>query len=66
MSKGEYYAKLGYAALCRAAYEVAEKARKDKVKIPIWQDGKIEYGIPDISKEDVDNAEKSKPNKSEI
>jgi hypothetical protein len=61
MSKSEHYAKLGYAALCRAAFEVAEKARKDNVKIPIWKDGKIIYGIPGISKEDVENATNSKP-----
>jgi len=61
MSKGEYYARLGYAALCRAALQVAERAKKENRKIPIWEDGRIVYGFPTITPEKVAAAEANKP-----
>ena len=47
MNNGEYYAKLGYPALCRAARKVAENAIKDNTKIPIWENGKVIYISPE-------------------
>ena len=35
-------------ALERAAAKVAENARKNKYKIPVWKNGRIEYEIPGI------------------
>jgi len=32
----------------RAAAKVAEDARKNKYKIPVWKNGRIEYEIPGI------------------
>ena len=40
------YAKIGLKALQRAAAKVAEDARKNKHKIPVWRDGHIEFVIP--------------------
>jgi len=42
------YALLGLKTLERAAAKVAENARKNKLKIPIWKNGHIEYEIPGI------------------
>ena len=61
--KGGYYARLGYAALCRAALEVAEKARKDNRKLPIWKDGTIVYGFPTITPQQVAAANADKPHR---
>jgi len=47
------YAALGLQALRRAAQKVAENARKDGSKIPIWRNGRIEYIIPEIDNEQV-------------
>ncbi|MBW2016859.1 MAG: hypothetical protein JRH13_14860 [Deltaproteobacteria bacterium] len=47
------YAALGLRALKRAAEKVAENARKDGSKIPIWRNGRIEYIIPEIDTEQV-------------
>jgi len=35
----------------RAAAKVAEDARKNKYKIPVWKNGRIEYEIPEIVNE---------------
>ena len=48
------YTKLGFKALQRAAIKVAENARKNNLKIPIWENGRIEYLIPDIRTEQRD------------
>jgi hypothetical protein len=48
MKKHNKYALLGLKALERAAAKVAENARKNKYKIPIWKNGRIEYEIPGI------------------
>lgn len=61
MSKGEYYARLGYAALCRAALGVAEKAKRENRKLPIWEDGRVVYGFPSITPQHVAAADADKP-----
>ena len=48
MKKHNKYALLGLKALERAAAKVAENARKNKYKIPVWKNGHIEYEIPEI------------------
>jgi predicted ABC-type ATPase len=63
MSKGEYYARLGYAALCRAALQVAERAKKENRKLPLWQDGHIVYGFPSTTPQKVAAAEANKPSR---
>ena len=51
MKKHNKYALLGLKALERASAKVAENARKNNYKIPIWKNGRIEYEIPAISTE---------------
>ena len=48
MKKHNEYAILGMQALERAAKKVAENARKNKNKIPIWENGSIKFKIPSI------------------
>jgi len=48
MKKHSEYALLGLKALERAASKVAEDARRNNYKIPIWKDGRIVYEIPGI------------------
>ena len=48
MKKYNKYALLGLKALQRAAVNVAENARKNGYKIPVWRNGRIEYEIPEI------------------
>lgn len=48
MKKHNKYALLGLMALERAAAKVAENARKNNYKIPVWKNGRIEYEIPGI------------------
>ena len=47
-NKHNKYTLLGFKALERAAAKVAENARKNKYKIPVWKNGRIEYEIPGI------------------
>nr|MBF0223600.1 hypothetical protein [Desulfobulbaceae bacterium] len=56
MKKHNKYALLGIKALRRAAEKVAEDARKNNYKIPIWINGKIEYEIPNIIAENADKS----------
>ncbi len=35
-------------ALRRAAAKVADDARKNNYKLPIWINGKIEYKVPEV------------------
>lgn len=42
------YAVIGLKALQRAAAKVADEARKNNYKIPIWKNGRIKYEIPGI------------------
>ena len=46
MKEHSEYALLGLKALERAAAKVAENARKNQYKIPVWKNGHIEYEIP--------------------
>ncbi|RJP76670.1 MAG: hypothetical protein C4522_17590 [Desulfobacteraceae bacterium] len=46
MKKHSKYAILGLRALQRAAEKVAEDARRNNYKIPIWKNGQIEFEIP--------------------
>jgi hypothetical protein len=48
MKQHNKYAMLGLKALERAANKVAENARNNKFKIPVWKNGRIEYEIPEI------------------
>jgi len=48
MKEHNKYALLGLKALERAAAKVAENARKNNYKIPVWKNGRIEYEIPGI------------------
>ncbi|MFH2044042.1 MAG: hypothetical protein ABIK92_02730 [Pseudomonadota bacterium] len=46
MKKHNKYTIIGLRALQRAAEKVAEDARKNNYKIPVWINGRIEYEIP--------------------
>ncbi|MDA3895173.1 MAG: hypothetical protein PF482_03375 [Desulfobacteraceae bacterium] len=48
MKKYHKYSMLGLKALQRAAVKVAEDAKKNNYKIPVWQNGKIEFVVPEI------------------
>ncbi len=48
MKKHNKYALLALKAMERAAAKVAEDARKNKYKIPVWKNGRIEHEIPEI------------------
>jgi len=48
MKKHNKYTILGFRALQRAAIKVAENARKNNYKIPVWKNGRIEYEVPEI------------------
>ena len=51
MKEHNIYTELGLKALQRAAAKVAENARKNNFKIPIWENGRIEYLMPDVNTE---------------
>ena len=51
MKEHNQYALLGLRALKRAYEKVAESARKNNYKIPIWKNGRIEYVAPKITTE---------------
>ncbi|MBA3017626.1 MAG: hypothetical protein KJ550_02970 [Proteobacteria bacterium] len=51
MKKHKKYAVIGLRALQRASAKVAENARKNNYRIPIWKNGRIEYEIPEINTE---------------
>ena len=46
MKEHNVYTVLGLKALQRAAAKVAENARKNNLKIPISENGRIEYLMP--------------------
>lgn len=48
MNKHNKYSIIGLRALQRAATKVTENAKKNNYKIPLWENGKIVYKIPDI------------------
>ena len=58
MKNHNKYALLGLRALERAAAKVAENARKNKCKIPVWKNGRIEYEIPGIITEESAQADR--------
>ena len=60
MKEYNLYTTLGLRALQRAAAKVAENARKTDFKIPIWENGRVEYLIPEINAEQKDR-EDEKP-----
>lgn len=60
MKEHNIYAAIGLKALKRAADKVVENARKNNLKIPIWENGRIEYLMPKISTEQRDG-EDEKP-----
>jgi len=49
MKKHNNYTVIGLKALQRAALKVAEDARKNNYKIPVWKNGRIEYKIPEVT-----------------
>ncbi len=51
MKEHNKYAVLGLRALQRASAKVAENARKNNYRVPIWKNGRIEYEIPEIGTE---------------
>ena len=51
MKEHNVYTVLGLKALQRAAAKVAENARKNNFKIPIWKNGRIEYLMQDVNTE---------------
>jgi len=54
MKKHSKYDLIGLKALKRAAEKVAEDARKNIYKIPVWNNGRIEYKIPGVAIEQQD------------
>lgn len=57
MKKHNKYAIIGLRALRRAAEKVAVDAKKNNYKIPIWNNGRIEFKIPDITTEQQNSAD---------
>jgi hypothetical protein len=51
MAKHNKYTVIGFKALQRAALKVAEDARKNNYKIPVWRNGRIVYKIPELNTE---------------
>jgi hypothetical protein len=48
MKKHNKYTILGFKALQRAAFKVADNARNNNYKIPVWKNGRIEFEVPEI------------------
>ncbi len=51
MKKHNNYTIMGLKALRRAALKVAEDARKNNYKIPVWKNGRIVYKVPEVATE---------------
>ena len=51
MTKHNNYTVIGFKALQRAALKVAEDARKNNYKIPVWRNGCIVYKIQKVTTE---------------
>ncbi len=51
MEEQNKHAMMALKALKRAAAKVAEDARKNNYKLPVWRNGKIEYRVPEIATE---------------
>ncbi len=59
MKKHNKYTIMGMKALQRAAFKIAEDAKKHQYKIPIWRNGRIEYEIPKIIPETMEDKNSS-------
>jgi hypothetical protein len=59
MKKHNKYSILGLKALHRAAAKVAEEAKKNNYKIPVWLNGKIEFELPEIIAENFNSTDKT-------
>ncbi len=60
--KHNKYAEMGLRALKRAAAKVAEDARRNNYKLPIWINGRIEYEIPGkTTEEETERGSESSP-----
>ncbi len=55
MKEYNKYSILGLKALQRAAVKVAEDAKKNNYKIPVWQNGRIEFEVPEINTDQTDS-----------
>ena len=51
MENQNKHAMIALKALKRAAAKVAEHARRNNYKLPVWTNGKIEYRVPEITTE---------------
>jgi hypothetical protein len=51
MTKHNNYTLIGLKALQRAAKKVAEDARRNNYKIPVWRNGRIVYKAPEVTTE---------------
>ena len=51
MENQNKYVMMALKALKRAAAKVAEDARRNNYKLPVWTNGKIEYRVPEIATE---------------
>ncbi|MBA3016390.1 MAG: hypothetical protein FP815_15785 [Desulfobulbaceae bacterium] len=60
MKKHNKYAEIGLKALKRASAKVAEDARKNQYKIPVWRNGRIEFEIPGIITEQLHSSDGKK------
>jgi hypothetical protein len=58
MKNDNDYAVLGLKALKRAALKVAEDARKNNYKIPIWENGRVKYISPKNNSEQKDKCDR--------
>jgi hypothetical protein len=54
MKKYSKYSMMGLKAIQRAAAKVAEDAKKNNYKIPVWQNDKIEFEVPEIVTNHID------------
>jgi len=54
MKKYSKYSIMGLKAIQRAAAKVAEDAKKNNYKIPVWHNGKIEFEVPEIVTNHID------------
>ena len=61
MIKHNKYTVMGFKALQRAAAKVAEDARNNDYKIPVWRNGRIVYIIPGEATEPVAAADSQGP-----
>ena len=51
MENKQYYIDIAMKAAQNAAHKVAEKARKENRKLPVWKNGHIEFEVPGYSQQ---------------